>query len=214
MSRSSMFFRTAGIGIIVLSMTIACSSQQADITLPAPQLDKGKPLMEVLKLRKSTREFSPRTLSMQELSNLLWAGFGINRPQSGDRTAPSAMNKQEIDLYVVLPEGIFLYDAKANTLKSVVKGDLRALAGTQPFVKDAPINIIFTSDKKKAGSENWAFGAVDAAFVSENIYLYCASEGLATVVRASIDKKALSEAMKLDKSKEIVLAQTVGYPKQ
>lgn len=199
--------------IATLGLSLVCFAQQSDIKLPAPQLNIGKPLMEVLKLRKTSREFSLQKLSLQELSNLLWAAYGINRPETGGRTAPSAMNKQEIDLYVALQEGMFLYDAKGNILKAVINKDLRPLTGTQPFVKDAPVNIVFVADQKRSGSQEQPYAVADASFISENIYLYCASEGLATVVRASIDKKALGEAMNLDKSKTIVLAQTLGYPK-
>jgi SagB-type dehydrogenase family enzyme len=199
--------------IAILGFSFICFAQQSDIKLPAPQLNIGKPLMEVLKLRKTSREFSSQKLSLQELSNLLWAAYGINRPETGGRTAPSAMNKQEIDVYLAMQEGLFLYDAKGNTLKALINKDLRALTGTQAFVKDAPLNIVFVADQKRSGSQEWSYGLADASFISENIYLYCASEGLATVVRASVDKKALGEAMGLDKTKMIVMAQTVGYPK-
>lgn len=198
---------------MILGLSYVCFAQQSDIKLPVPQLNIGKPLMEVLKLRKTSREFSLQKLSLQDLSNLLWAAYGINRQETGGRTAPSAMNKQEIDLYVALQEGMFFYDAKGNMLKAVISKDLRSFTGTQPFVKDAPVNIVFVADQKRSGSQEQPYALADASFISENIYLYCASEGLATVVRASIDKKALGEAMNIDKSKMIVLAQTVGYPK-
>jgi len=208
--QSSFSLKTA---IVVLGLFCICFAQQGDIKLPAPQLNIGKPLMEVLKLRKTSREYSSQKLSLQELSNLLWAAYGINRPETGGRTAPSAMNKQEIDLYVAMQEGMFLYDAKGNTLKTMVNKDLRALTGTQAFVKDAPLNIVFVADRKRSGSQEQSYAFADASFISENIYLYCASEGFATVVRASIDKKALGEAMSLEKTKMIIMAQTVGYPK-
>lgn len=207
--RSALFSK---ITLAVLVISFFGYAQQTTITLPTPQMNIGKPLMEVLKLRKSSREFSSQKLPLQVLSNLLWAGFGINRPETEGRTAPSAMNKQEIDLYVVMQDGVFLYDAKANTLKPVVTTDLRALTGTQPFVKDAPVNIVFVADQKRSGSPELTYAISDASFISENIYLYCASEGLATVVRESIDKKALGEAMKLDKTKSVTMAQTIGYP--
>lgn len=208
--RSSISLKAA---IVIIGFSFISFAQRSDIKLPAPQLNIGKPLMEVLKIRKTSREFGAQKLSLQEMSNLLWAANGINRPETGGRTAPSAMNKQEIDLYVAMQEGMFLYDAKGNTLKAVINKDLRALTGTQAFVKDAPVNIVFVADQKRSGSQEQPWAIADASFISENIYLYCASEGLATVVRASIDNKALGEAMNLDKSKLIVLAQTIGYPK-
>jgi nitroreductase len=184
-------------------------------TLPSPQTTIGKPLMQVLMERKSSRVFDVRQLSLQDLSNLLWAGFGINRPEMGGRTAPSAINRQEIDLYVALPEGMYLYDAKANKLRLAASGDLRKLTGTQEFAASAPCDFVFVVDhSREAGRGGRSWAEVDAAYISENIYLYCASEGLATVVRASVDKKALGEAMKLGKDREVVFAQSVGYLKK
>jgi len=185
------------------------------IQLPKPQTDGGKPLMQVLKERKSTRAFSDRKLSEQTLSDLLWAACGINRPD-GRRTAPTAMNKQEIDVYVILAQGAFLYDPKEQTLKPVVGGDLREQAGTQPFAKEAPVNLIYVADTAKMGGgpeeDKILYYGADTGFVSQNVYLYCASEGLATVVRASVDKAALTKSLELRPEQKIVLAQTVGYP--
>ncbi len=187
------------------------------IELPKPQMDGGKPLMQALKERKTSREFSTEKLPMQVLSNLLWAANGINRPD-GKRTAPTAMNKQEIDVYVALQEGLYLYDAKANTLVPVLAKDLRAATGKQPFVNNAPVNLVFVADyAKMAGMPDEAkdfYAATDTGFVSQNVYLFCASEGLATVVRGYVDKDTCSVAMKLPATKKIILAQTVGYPKK
>jgi nitroreductase len=189
-----------------------------NIVLPKPQTDKGKPLMQVLNARKSSREFSTQKISDQDLSNMLWAGFGINRPETNGRTAPSAMNLQEIDLYVILEQGLYRYDAKSNMLLWGSSRDIRALAGKQAFAKDAPVNIVFVADnsrmKKNGHGEAKNYASADAAFISENIYLYCASEGLATVVRASVDKPVLAQAMQLRQDQEIIFGQTVGYPKK
>ena len=187
------------------------------IKLLKPQTNIGKPLMQVLKNRETMREFSPKDLSLQDLSNLLWAGFGINREGSGKRTAPSAMNMQEIDIYVASASGLYLYDAKLNELKIISPGDARAMTGNQPFVKEAPINLIFVADFSKMGgdSENKKFySAVDTGYISQNVYLYCASFGLATVVRGYVDKDNLSKTMNLRSDQKIILAQTVGYPKK
>ena len=154
--------------------------------------------------------------SPQTLSNLLWAAFGINRPD-GRRTAPSAMNWQEVSIYVVTPAGVYVYDAKATVLEPVVAGDFRAATGTQSFVKDAAVNLVYVSDLSKtdgaASSEAELYTAADVGFIAQNVYLYCASEGLATVVRASVDKPALAKTLKLQPQQRIILAQSVGYPK-
>ncbi len=185
------------------------------VTLPAPNTDGGRPLMQVLKERKTTREFSPEKLPVQLLSNLLWAAAGINRPD-GHRTAPSAMNWQEVQVYVATAEGVYLYDAKANQLVPIVAGDLRALTGTQDFVAAAPVNLIYVAElsKIKQIPEVDTYVAADAGFISQNVYLFCASERLATVVRGSVDRPALAKAMKLRADQKIILAQTVGYPKK
>ncbi|MGD9819843.1 MAG: nitroreductase family protein, partial [Desulfomonilaceae bacterium] len=169
-----------------------------------------------LKNRKTSREFSPGTLSNQTLSNLLWAAWGINRTDSGRRTAPSARNRQEIDLYVVTSDGIYIYDAKALSLKPTVLGDFRALTGTQSYFKDAAINLVFVADlsrmndRDEAGKINIA--CMDTGFIAQNIYLFCASEGLATVYRVSIDKPKLAQTMKLSTDQRIIGAQSVGLP--
>jgi len=187
------------------------------IKLPPPQATGGRPLMEVLKDRKSTRDYGPGTLPAQTLSNLLWAAFGINRPD-GHRTAPSAVNWQEVSIYVVTPEGVYVFDAKDNTLQPVLAGDFRAATGTQSFVKDAALNLVYVSDLSKtdraAPSDVEMFTAADVGFISQNVYLYCASEGLATVVRGSVDKPALAKTLKLRPNQRIILAQSVGYPKK
>ena len=187
------------------------------IKLLAPQLEGGKSLMQALMERKSLREFSSKELPLQVISDLLWAANGINQPDSGHRTAPSAMNMHEIDIYLANANGLYLFDAKQNILIPVVGGDIRALTGKQPFVKDAPINLIYVADLSKmgktSGSDTDFYASADTGFISENAYLYCASAGLATVVRGSIDKSVLAKAMKLRPDQKIILAQTVGYLK-
>lgn len=172
--------------------------------------------MEALAKRTSSREFSPRELPDYILSDLLWAAAGVNRPESGLRTAPSSMNMQEIDMYVALSTGLYRYDAAAHRLMPVVSADIRALTGSQPFVKDAPVNLIYVADTAKmsnmAPEDADFYAATDTGFISENVYLYCASTGLATVVRGWIDRRALHKAMKLRPDQKIILAQTVGYP--
>jgi len=207
------------VGLVLAAICFSpVSAAQAlkTIQLPPPRTDGGRPLMQVLKERKSTREFGPGALSQQTLSNLLWAAFGINRPD-GRRTAPSAMNWQEVSVYVATPEGVYIYDAQANALNPVLAGDFRAATGTQSFVKDAAVNLIYISDLSKAGdaaSEAEMYTAADVGFIAQNVYLYCASEGLVTVVRASIDKPSLAKTLNLRPQQKIILAQSVGYPKK
>jgi SagB-type dehydrogenase family enzyme len=206
--------------MIILIVAWICQTNAQDlkpIQLPQPQKEIGKPLMQVLSLRQSSRDFDPKPLTLQDLSNLLWAADGINRTESGKRTAPSAMNWQETDVYVILSDGAFLYDAKTNSLNPVTAGDVRALAGTQGFVKDAPLTLVYVVDyarMTKANDEDRKlYGAADVGFIAENAYLYCASQGLAVVVRGSVDRSRLAGTLKLRPDQKIILAQTVGYPK-
>ncbi|MGA2775356.1 MAG: SagB/ThcOx family dehydrogenase [Candidatus Omnitrophota bacterium] len=212
-------FLTACLLLISLFISTEAIHAQdtASIKLLTPQMQGGKPLMQALRDRKTQRAFSPKDLPLQVLSDMLWAANGINRPESGHRTAPSAMNMQEIDIYVARADGLYLYDAKENVLRQILKEDLRALTGKQVFVKDAPVNLIFVADffkmGKTTGNTTDFYAATDTGFVSENVYLFCASEGLATVVRGLVDKPALAKAMRLRPDQKIILTQTVGYPR-
>ena len=187
------------------------------VALPAPQTSGGKPLMQALKERKSTRELSTEKLSPQVLSNLLWAGWGINR-EDGRRTAPSASNRQEIEVYAVMADGTYVYDAKGNALKPVVAGDLRKATGTPAYVGEAPLNLVYVADFSKMGNgdENNknATANADAGFIAQNVYLFCASEGLGAGVRGSVPKADLSKALNLRPDQRIVFAETVGHIKK
>ena len=203
--------------ILLISSGIIYAQEIKPIKLLAAQMEGGKPLMQALKDRKSMREFSPKELPLQVISDMLWAACGINRPDSGHRTAPTAMNMQEIDIYVVKADGLYLFDAKSNMLMPVVAEDIRALTGKQSFVKSAPINLIYVADLSKmsrlsTGDADF-YSATDTGFISENVYLFCASSGLVTVVLGMIDKQALAKAMKLKPNQKIILAQTIGYPR-
>lgn len=208
---------------LVLSLSLVFSpllfaQELKPVSLLKPQTNGGKPLMQALKDRKSSREFSSEKLSAQVLSNLLWAACGVNRWGSEKRTAPSAMNRQEIDIYVASAEGLYVFDAKIHVLKPILTGDIRGMTGLQPFVKDAPLNLIYVADFSKMGSSSAEqkefYSATDTGFIAENVYLYCASEGLATVVRGAVDKPSLAKVMKLRPDQKITLAQSVGYPKK
>jgi nitroreductase len=147
----------------------------------------------------------------------LWAAFGINRADSGHRTAPSASNRQEIDIYVASADGLYLHNAKSHALEPVLVPDVRAATGRQAFVRDAPVNLVFVADfaRMSSGSaeDKVLYSAADTGFISQNVYLYCASERLATVVRGSLDRAALAAAMGLRPDQRIILAQSVRYPK-
>jgi len=210
------------VSLISIGLLFAVNSAFAEELKPVkllnPQVEKGKPLMQVLTDRSSSRSFSTEKLSVQELSNLLWAAFGVNRTDMGKRTAPSALNWQEIDIYVATADGLFLYDAKKHMLNPILSQDVRALTGRQDFVKDAPVNLVYVADFSRMGKaakdDKELYSATDTGFISQNVYLYCASEGLATVVRGSIDRQALAKVMKLRSDQKIILAQSVGYPKK
>lgn len=204
-------------GLVLLTSALA-AQEAAPIKLPAPTMDGGMPLMQALKARHSEREFGAAKLSPQVLSSLLWAAWGINRPD-GHRTAPSASNKQEIEIYLTRPEGAFVWDAVTNTLNPVAAGDLRGATGTQPFPATAALNLVYVADMSRAGrpatdpQQAMNIGA-DAGAIVQNVYLFCASEGLVSVVRASVPKEALAKQLKLRDTQLIVLAQSVGYPKK
>lgn len=204
---------------LTLVLTAGLAAQDlAGIQLPKPRIDGGLPLMQALARRATSRDFAVDPLPLQSLSDLLWAAWGINRPESKKRTAPSAMNWQEIDLYAVMEKGIYLYDAAAHALKPVAAGDFRALAGKQEFVKTAPLTLVFVADparmSKAPAEKQENFAWADSAFISQNIYLFCASTGLATGVRASLDAPALAKAMKLPAGQIITMAQSVAFPKK
>jgi SagB-type dehydrogenase family enzyme len=201
--------------LILLQFGIFAQDQPL-IQLPEPQLEKGRPLMQVLSDRQSIRNFSARELPQQELANLLWAANGINRKDANKRTAPTSMNRQEIEVYVSSKNGLFRYDAQQHALIIIHNRDIRPFTGMQGFVANAPLNLIIVADLgKMAGKElqgNLQTANIDAGYVSQNIYLYCASEGLATVVRGSVERDKLAAEMGLDKNFHIVVAHTVGYP--
>lgn len=192
---------------------------QGDIKLPDPEKTGGKALMECLNERHTGREFSSENLDLQTLSNLLWAAFGINREELGKRTAPSAMNMQEISIYCAMKNGLFLYDAAKNILVQKSTADIREATGKQDFVATAPVNLIFVADKTKMEKVSDSeikiarYAALNTGFISQNVYLFCASAGLATVVRGYFDIDELSKAMKLESNSFVVLTQTVGKKK-
>ena len=205
------------ISLLIVAGYFAGSVFAQNLDLPVPQKTGGLPLMDALAKRATARAFdASRELSPKQLSSLLWASFGINRPD-GKRTAPSARNFQETDIYVLLKSGTYVYNAASNRLDLVSSEDVRSLGGTQPFVKDAPVTLIFAADLAKMGKGDNAgkmnTANIDVGYISQNAYLYCASEGLATGARGSVDRTALGPKLKLRPDQAIILAQSVGYPK-
>jgi SagB-type dehydrogenase family enzyme len=185
--------------------------------LPAPSLQGGLPLMQALSKRQSQRSFSQAALDAQQLSDLLWAANGINRIADQGHTAPSAMNAQELDLYVALPNGLFLYEPVNHRLRVTVQQDVRRVTGYQDFVDHAALDLILVADYRRMSlvpaAQRQAYAYVAAGAICQNVYLYCASAGLATVVRAWFDRTALSQAMQLGTDQEVLMTQTVGCPK-
>ncbi|MBU1913200.1 MAG: nitroreductase family protein [Candidatus Omnitrophica bacterium] len=203
--------------LIVISMTgaIVFAEELKPVELSAPQMDRGKLLMQALKERQSNRDFSDKELPLDVISNLLWAASGVNRPDSGKLTAPTAKNWQEIDIYVAMQKGLYLYNPKKHILEPVVAKDIREFTGLQGFTAGAPLDLIYVVDYSRTDGDEkdgGYYSGVDTGFVSQNVYLFCASEGLATVVLGSIDKPTLAKIMNLRKDQKIILTQPVGYP--
>jgi nitroreductase len=171
--------------------------------------------MQALQARRSTREYSQRALSVQTLSDVLWAAYGINRP-NGDRTAPYWRHIMVIDVYAVMADGAWLYQPKEHALRRHLAADIRAQTGTQDFVATAPLNLVYVVHGERmhglSPEDRRLYGAVDAAFAGQNVYLYCASEGLATVFRGAVHHQQLGRALELPEGQFVAFAQTVGYP--
>lgn len=190
--------------------------EQARIALPSPDRSGGLPLMQALALRRSGREFASAPLSIQELSDLLWAADGINRPELHEHTAPSAMNAQEVDIFVALSHGLYRYDAERHALDLVAASDARRVTGLQDFVDDAPLDLVYVADHHRMtlvpAHSRSVYAAACAGAISQNAYLYCASAGLVTVVRGLFDEPSLAAALGLRPHQHVVLTQTVGRP--
>ena len=201
---------------VCLVFSVAIFAAEKVIKLPEPNLNRTGTVMKALSERHSTREFASKALNLSDLSDLLWAANGINRKDSGKRTAPSALNKQDVDVYVILPKGSYLYDAKKHQLNLVAEGDYReAVAGGQAFVKMAPVSLVLISDLSRFGDaknqRNLLMGAMDAGIVSQNISIFCSSANLATVPRASMDVEQLKKVLNLKEDQIPMMNHPVGY---
>jgi nitroreductase len=213
--------RQAQVGLLAASAALAASATAAaplaigSITLPRPRKDGGKSLIASLTLRRSTRAYASRPLPIYILSDLLWAAFGVNRP-SGDRTAPYWRHVMVIDVYVATADGVWLYDPQAHALLPHLDTDIRAQTGLQDFVATAPLNLIYVAHGERmtdiSPEERRLYASVDTGFIGQNVYLFCASEGLATVFRGAVDVQKLGAALKLPDQQFVTFAQTVGFP--
>jgi nitroreductase len=210
--------RNANAGLLtaaVLAAVPAVEAAQA-LDLPPPRREGGQPLIAALKLRRSIREYADRPLPRQVLSDLLWAAFGVNRP-SGDRTAPYWRHVMVMDIYVAMADGVWLYDPKAHALLPHSKDDIRAQTGVQDFVGKAPLNIVYVAHGERmagvSAEERRLYASVDTGFIGQNVYLFCASEGLATVFRGSFDGAKLAQILQLPEDQFVTFTQTVGYPR-
>jgi nitroreductase len=194
----------------------ATGDHAPSIALPPPSRQGGIPRMEALAKRRSSREFAPDALALPLLSSLLWAAYGVNRA-AGGRTAPSALNAQEIDVFVALPSGAYRFDASAHALRLVAAKDLRRITGYQDFVDEAPLDLVYVADHVRMRmvpvGQRESYASVAAGAIAQNVYLFAASSGLATVIRAWIDRAAIADALGLTHDQQVLLSQTVGYPK-
>ena len=200
--------------LFVLALTTMGSMQaQEVISLPQPEVNKlAMTLGDALQQRRSERQYSDKEISMQTLSTLLWAACGVSDAKTGKITAPSAINMQDVKVYVCAKNGVCLYNAKANTLTKVSDKDLReAIAGRQAFAKKAPISLVLASTKDTDRAPNDKFGAMDAGYVSQNIYLACTALGLKTVARATMDFDVLKRELNLSETSYLELNHPIGY---
>lgn len=185
------------------------------VSLLPPRREYGRPLMSALWARRSSREYSPLPLEPQVMSDLLWAAYGVNRPETGERTAPFWRHRLVIDVFVAMADGVWRYEPEAHELTLRLSADIRAQTGTQDFVAEAPINLIYVAHGERMSemlsAERRLYASVDAAFIGQNVYLYCASEGLATVFRGALDTEALGKTLGLGYDQFVTFAQSVGY---
>jgi len=191
-------------------------NQPKSVYLPSPRKSGGMPLISALQCRHSTREYSDRPILQELLSDLLWAAFGINR-SSGDRTAPYWRHVMVIDLYLALAQGVWIYEPNEHTLRLHLPDDIRRRTGHQDFVATAPLNLIYVAHGERmtdiSPEERRLYASVDSGFIGQNVYLFCASEGLATVFRGAVDYAKLGRTLGLPSQQFVTFAQTIGYPR-
>ena len=196
--------------------TLADVRELGTIALPPADWEPARPILNLLRARQSARALSSKHLEPAVLGSLLCAAFGVNRAERDGRTAPSAHDWREIEVFAVLPDGAYRYDAPAHALHLVRTGDQRPLTGVQDFVGAAAVDLVYVADYSRMGDatdeQRTFYAAADAAVIAQNVYLFCACTGLATVVRGLVDRRRLAPALGLARHERIVLAQSVGYP--
>ncbi|MDR2907441.1 MAG: nitroreductase family protein [Bacteroidales bacterium] len=202
--------------ILFLAFMVAAMAINAqNIKLPAPKKTGGMPLMEALNNRKSGRAYSDKALTQQQLSNMLWAATGVNR-EDGRMTAPTASNNQQVEIFVANKDGVYQYMPKTNELKTVLKGDNRTLFAKQPNHQKAPVLMLFVANYDKMGkyddNAKLKYGFTDVGNVSQNVYLFAASEGMASVVMGMFEPEPLVKALKLTPAQKPILTQAIGFP--
>jgi len=214
--------RELGLGLlsatgVALAPRLVASQTLAPIALPPPRANFGCSLGQALSRRCSTRSFAPRLLPPQVLSELLWSAYGINRPATADRTAPSWRHARETQIFAAMADGVWRYDPIAHRLVPQLAADVRAQCGVQDFVATAPLDLVYVSEAEQLSGvsreDQRRFAAADIGFIGQNVYLYCASEGLNCVFRGSLDTDRLARTLKLSETQFISFSQTVGYPK-
>jgi nitroreductase len=214
--------RAVNLGILATAGLAARATRVAaadlkTIDLPPPWKDGGKPLAQAVWARRSVREFADKPVPIETLSNLLWTACGVNRPVTADRTVPSWRHAIESEIFVAAADGAWSYDARAHRLTQILPDDIRVQTGMQDYVGSAPLDLVYVADGDRLQGVSadekrlWAF--TDVGFIGQNVYLYCASEGLATVFRGSVDRARLAQTLRLPAAKFITCAQTVGYPR-
>jgi len=199
---------------LFVGLTMSAAAQNEKV-LPAPRKSATMTLMDALTQRRSVREFEETEITDQQLSDLLWAACGVNRPEEGKLTVPSAMNAQDITVYVCRKDGAWKYDAKTNSLKKVADKDIRSMTnGRRPAATMPPVVLVLTGDKQKFARIDRDFCDMDGGYVSQNICLTCTAMGLATVPRAGMDRDAIKKALNLAEKEEVILNHPVGYEKK
>ena len=201
---------------LIVFLSFAGYSQQPVVNLPAAEKEGGKPLMEALSERQSSRTFANKTMPKQTLSNLLWAAYGINREDAGKHTAPTSRNVQDIQIYLTTKEGAYKYLPEKPALEKVVDKDIRAAMGKQDFTANAALNLVYVSDFSKyeggSNTQKQFTASAHCGFIGQNVYLFAASEGLNSVFRAWIDKDLIRNKLQLKENQHVIYTQTVGYP--
>ena len=187
-------------------------TKAAEVALPAPARTGGMPLMQTLAERKTVREYKPAELDAATISEILYAANGVNRPD-GKRTIPTAMNKQDLEVYIALPGAAYHYDAKANKLVKIADGDFRTeLIANKSMAQNSACILVYASDSSKFPNDI-KFPAIHVGEASQDVYLYAASKGLGTVSLGMYDEKGVRKVFKLEDKMTVILAQAVGVPK-